>query len=201
MSVIIQRKNKIDYIKGAIIDILDKDIKKIYELMRTSLDNPEEEKYETRQRMMMYIKNNICYVDEKNLEIIKKAITECLNPMETREEKLMRIALEIVNKTLELMGHRKIVDLTQFTDIRRDELLDDKYLNLFNENQKYIFENGFDKTECKIYQKKVRHTHISILKGMLKQIGYKLCSKNHRKMIKGEYDMYTTYSIQKDTED
>lgn len=114
---------------------------------------------------------------------------------ETKEDKKKRVMLEIINKILVLMDKDEINDLNNFIDIRRDVLLDEKYAKLMDENKEYIFKNGFDKHQCQIYQTKVKNMHISMLKGMLKQIGYTLYSKNHKKMIKGVFDSHTTYSI------
>jgi hypothetical protein len=112
------------------------------------------------------------------------------------EVRMKEIMLEIINKLLKLMNKNEINDLCQFTDINRDELIKDKYANLINEQKDYIFNcTGFNKYICQVYQKKVTNVHISILKGMLKQIGYELISKNHKKMIKGVYNTYTSYSI------
>ncbi len=124
---------------------------------------------------------------------IKNDSTE--NKEETNDEKMNRIMLEIINKILVLMNKKEINELCQFVDINRDELIKDEYADIIDKHKKYIFDNGYDKYICQVYQKKVANKHISILKGMLKQIGYELFSKNHKKMIKGIYHTYTLYSI------
>jgi len=193
------RKTMTDYIKNNMIDFSDENVNSVYNVLKDVIEIGDQEEHCSRQKKMLIIFSNLQYVDERNLLKIYKDVKNILNPTETKEEKMKRIALDIINKILILMGLNKVDDLCNFINIRRDELLDEKYAKLLDDNKEYIFNNGFSKYECQFYQKKVRNIHISMLKGMLKQIGYTLCSKNHKKMVKGEFLTHTTYSIQKNT--
>jgi hypothetical protein len=48
-----------------------------------------------------------------------------------------------------------------------------------------------------IYQKKIKYMHLSIIKGMLKQINHELISINKNKLIDKKNIMKTYYSIKK----
>jgi hypothetical protein len=150
---------------------------------------------------------NLHFVENDNFDAIYqlvKKLDECQDNVnkpieikkETQHEQMKRVMLEIINKILAQMNKTQINDLSEFIDIRRDDMVSDKCAEVINDNKKYIFDNCFDRHQCQVYQTKVAHKHISILKGMLKQIGYVLLSKNHKKMVKGVYESHTTYSIQ-----
>lgn len=133
------------------------------------------------------------HVSEKH----KKIFDKTKNVGETREEKMMRVMLEIINKILEAMNKEQINNLCDFIDIRRDELSNEKYDKIVKDNCDYIFKNGFNKHECKYYQTNIKNQHLSILKGMLKQLGYGFSSKSHKKTINRMNESYTTYAIVK----
>ena len=130
---------------------------------------------------------NIDEVTVKKLELLQKK--------ESQHDKMKRVMLEIVNKILIKMNRDAIHDLCDFVDVQRDELIKDEYAEIIDNCKEYIFLNGFDKHRCQLHQAKVTYVHISIFKGMLKQIGYSLFSKNHKKMVNKVCESYTTYSI------
>ena len=148
------------------------------------------------------IKKELINLSDKDIEniylIVKNKLNDPANGnVESEEEKMKRVMLEIINKILNLMNKDQVNDICEFVDVRRNELLKIEYSELINENKDYIFSNGFNKHECQMYQPKIKHSHISILKGMLKQLGHTLKSINHKTIIGGEAKAYTTYSVQK----
>jgi hypothetical protein len=108
-----------------------------------------------------------------------------------------RIALEIINKILTEMKKNEIKDLCEFVDIQREELTKDKYKKLITDNLEYIFNNGFSKFECMVYQKTIKHPHLSVLKGMLKTLGYELCSRRTNRTTNKIRVDDTFYSIKR----
>jgi hypothetical protein len=80
----------------------------------------------------------------------------------------------------------------------RDEILSDVCKDLINENKNYIFENGFSKNRCKVYQTKIINKHFSLFKGMVNQVkGYVLKSKTKVKTHNYERTPYIDYYIDK----
>jgi len=193
----ISRKKRTEIITRNIKNLGDDQINSIYNILDSILDDLGD--HSTRQKKMQLINNNLQFVDEENLKIIDQTIKNFLNcvEIETKENKMYRIMLEIINKILETMNLEQIDDLSNFADIQRGELLDKKYGKIIDDNKDYIFKNGFNKHECNIYQTNVKNLHLSILKGMLKQVGYKLCSKNYKKMENKTTKNYTAYTIKK----
>ncbi len=192
-----ERKKTSEIIIKNISNFSDEQINTIYNIFQNYIDNLED--YDTRQKKMLFIKNNLQYVNEENLKKFYQIIKEMINTSETetKYDKMYLVTLEIINKILIQMKKEQIDDLCYFIEIRRDELLKDDYAKIIYDNKEYIFKSGFNKHECKIYQTNVKNLHMSILKGMLKQVGYNLCSKNYKKMINKDLITYTTYTIKK----
>lgn len=218
---VISRKEKADLIKKEIIDLDADDIDVIFDILGRDINDLDYD-CNTRKGKLLQIINNLHFVDEDNFTEIyqiviqkvelqrneknnkndklpdedEKKVIKKMIKRESKNVKMKRVMLEIINKILVLMGENEIDDLCEFVNVRRDVLIDDKYAKLINDNKDYIFENGFNKYQCQIYQTKVKTIHISILRGMLKQIGYELYSKNHKRTINGVFESHTTYSIQ-----
>jgi hypothetical protein len=189
-----ERKFKTTFIKKNIVDFCDVDILNTYNTIKGSVKNSE--KHDTRCEQISFIENNLRNINDDELKVLEENIKTKLKTIETNDEKMKRVTLEIVNKLLVVMGYDVIDDLCDFYDIKRDELIEENCSKIFNENKEYILNNGFNKAECKIYQN-IKYVHLSILKAMLKKIGYSLQSKNNKKMIKGITTMHTTYYIKK----
>jgi hypothetical protein len=203
----LSRKQKYKFIKDNIDDLADDQIIQTYDIVNQIVENSDN--CETRYKQMLLIGNNLKFVDEINLDKIYSMMNNFINLQEkeilvdknidndTGNQKMNQILLDILNKILQAMGKEQIYDICDFADIRRDELLDEKYEKIINDYKSQIFECGFNKHECKIYQINVKNHHLSILKGMLKQLGYSLCSKNYKKMRNKTLESYTSYTIRR----
>jgi len=188
------RKNLIEYIKNNIRVISDSDIDKIYEKVCDRSD-PEFGKNKTRRNKIIFIENNLDFAEEKNLIEVKKIMKVSLICDESQEDKMKRVTLELFNKILVEMEKPEIDDLCDFVKIPRKTLIGETYKNIVNENMKYVFENGFIKTEFAPYLKSLKSPHIAFLRDMLKKIGYDMPGKN-RTVYTGEKKRTETfYSI------
>jgi hypothetical protein len=147
----------------------------------------------TRFDMIQSIEKNIKYCKDRDINEIENII---FNKEESTENKMLRITLEIVNKVLEVNDKPKISDLCDFK-LTRDEFLRDEVIKIFDDNKKYIYDNGFDKKKCKAYQSKIVHKHVSVFRGMLKQIDYVLVYKTKFKTSNYVKTPYTMYYISK----
>ena len=190
------RKNMIKYIKDNITEVSDTDITSIYGIIINEMKTDTTENI-NRFNKIVFIEKNLQYMEILQLKDIEKIIIKSLTYEESQEEKMQKIVLEIVNKILIEMGKKEINNLCDFVDVRRDIMMDTKYKNIFESNSDYIFKNGFSKMECGVYQKIIKNPQISILKGMLKKIGYELCSKHRSSKTNNERETYTVYHIQK----
>jgi len=189
------RKTKIKYIKDNIVDVDDDDVTTLYE--KAISVAPRKLKNENQERIekVKYIENNLRYIDDLNLDYLKDRIEKSLIYEETDEDRKKRIVLEIINRISVAIGKKQIKDLCDFVNIRRNMILSDDVKTIVNDNREYIFKNGFNKAECMVYQKNLRNPHYSIIKGMLKQIGYDIVSKNTSKYVNKVREMFTVYSI------
>jgi hypothetical protein len=189
------RKTKIKYIKDNIVDVDDDDVTTLYE--KVILVVPRKLKNDNQERIekVKYIENNLRYIDDPNLDYLRDRIEKSLIYEETDEDRKKRVVLEIINRISVAIGKKQIKDLCDFVNIRRNMMLSDDVKTIVNDNREYIFKNGFNKSECMVYQKNLRNPHYSIIKGMLKQIGYDIVSKNTSKYVNKVREMFTVYSI------
>lgn len=187
------RKTMRIYIIENLIDITDDQIKEICDKISDILQKKCGDM--NRPQMITYIEKNIRNVDDANLTDLKNTIAGFMNYEEPINDKKKRIALEITNNLLLAMNKKKIENLIDFIDIRRDDLLSNNCKKVIDDNRDYIFENGFSKEECMVYQKKLRNPHLSVFKGILKQVGYELTSKNKSKRSNGVRDMFVMYYV------
>jgi hypothetical protein len=171
------RKINISYIKDNIADVDDSDIDTMYNKMIEYVPNKDKKKKLSRMDKVLHINSNLLFVENDNLESLKDIVFNSLNHIETENEKKERITLEIVNKIFEVNGLEKINKLTEFVHIRRDIIVNDETNKVIDDNKEYIFNNGFNKVGCKIYHTYIKTPQFSILKGMLKEIGYEMKSK------------------------
>lgn len=207
---VITRKNKIKYIKNNLCDLPDENVVQVYNIMKAFI-NDETQCVPENAGTTNNLTNNENRDDGSSsghsttdeISIGSSASNENYTNdkkdqqnIETKQDRMKRIALEILNKILVEFGHKEINELCEFVEIKRDELIDDKCLKIINDNMKYIFKNGFNKTECNVYQK-IKYLQLSILKGMMKQIGYVLNSRNKKKMINGISSIHTVYYVHK----
>jgi hypothetical protein len=192
------RKNIVQYIFDSIVYIEDENINMIYD--KINIYVPTKKNLSDRIDKIKYIENSIKYIKKNDLNEIKLMVEKSLIYIESIEEKKHRIVLEILNKMLDVMGKNKIKDLIEFIDIKRERIIDNDIKKIIQDNIEYIFNNGFNKSECMLYQKHLKNQHLSILKGIIKEIGYELISKNKTKHIDKKKTMITEYSIQKSSD-
>ncbi len=192
------RKNLIKYIKENIKEVSDIDITSIYNIINNEIKCKQKEDVDlNRHYKINYIDNNIHYVEKHHLIDIEKIIIQSLAFEECPELKMEKIVKELINKMLVAMDKKEIKNLSDFIDVRREIIIDQKCKDIVDSNSEYIFNNGFSKLECGVYQKIIKYPHLSILKGMLKKIGYELCSKTRSEFIDKKRHVYTLYTIKK----
>lgn len=150
----------------------------------------------TKSDYMIYIENRLKYVDIDLLRIFKHVIDK--NIANDKGHQLEQVALEIFNKILIAMGKEKINKLCDFREIYRDEIVKAEYFNIVNNNLDHIFESGFSKHTCMYYQQKtIKHYHLSVLKGMLKTLGYELVPKRRNLKDHDDRSVMTYYCIER----
>ena len=190
------RKNMIDYIKNNIRVMGDAEIEKIYNLAHDTLKTQNDENM-TRRDKIIYVENNLEFIDEHGISDIKKLIIVALICNETQGEKMNRIGLEIINKILVSIEKPEITDVSNFSKISRKSLKSELCKNIINENMNYIFENGFNKVEFAPYLKSLKSPQIAFLRAMLKQIGYEMQGKNRTVYSGDTKHTETFYFLQK----
>jgi hypothetical protein len=192
----ITRKNKRIYISTNLKDMTDKQLNNICELIG-DITEEKIDKLSNRRKFVKYIEDNLKNMDDGDITKIKDVVATYMIVEETDEDKMKRVTLEIINKMLRVLKEKEIENLENFPTIRRDDILCDECKNVMEENYDYIFKNGFNKTECMVYQKKVKNVHFSILRAMLKKIGYHLRPLHKSTRNNGEKIQYTAYDIVK----
>jgi len=193
------RKPVIKYIKDNISDTLDPDIDLVFDKVVRSM--PKNTKFDnidrSRADKISYINENMGYVDQLTLNKLQDIIYDSINREEPEEEIKYKITLEIVNKILVANKLKKIKKLDDFVNIKRVIILTEKTIKVINDNKDYIFQNGFSKVGCRIYYKHIKTPHFTILKGMLKEVGYEIVSKPSRKAIDNNIESTMVYTITK----
>jgi hypothetical protein len=188
------RRNKIKYIKDNIIDIEDDIVIKLYENTVKYVPNKTKKK-SCRIDMMKYIESNIGYIETEKLNELIDIIESAISAEDTDDAIKSRVVLEILNKILVRINHKRIKNITDFVNIRRDLLLTDDIKILIENNKDYIYKNGFNKDNYKSIQSNIKYRHFSILKRMVKEIGYDIKAINKTKYIEKERVIFTEYSI------
>ena len=192
------RKSNINYIKDNIADVNDSEIDilydKIIKIVPVKIDNKKGDEIKRLQKIL-YIESNLKFVENDDLDNLKLIVYESLNHIETNDEKKERIVLEIINKILEANNIAQINKLNEFIRIKRDIILSNETNKVIDDNKEYIFNNGFSKAGCKIYYRNIKTTHFSIIKGILKEIGYDMKSKLGSKTINKIKESFMVYTI------
>lgn len=104
------------------------------------------------------------------------------------------IALKYVNKLLINIGREKITNITDFSNINRDDIIKEDNKKICDEMIEEIF-GPFNKGKCGYYRKNSEQYALTLLKGIVNEIGYVLKKKNEDKIIKGERKWIVTYTI------
>jgi hypothetical protein len=166
-------------------------------------DGDEDEKNKRIEKALRisrvkFIADNIKYYDDKTIDFIEKVLRESLSQKQYSKDKKLRIALEITNQILKKFGKEPIYDLCEFVGFTRENMLSEECKKVIEDNRKYIFDNGFNKGKCGVYQKKaLANPHFSIFKGVINQAGYELCSKSKNTAVKKVRTVFTIYHIRK----
>lgn len=152
-----------------------------------------------------YLKN-IIYVYIKgmsdNQQIIKSANKIESNNIIELEQIKYNLVLELVNKFLLNMNKPLITQLEQFKDIVRQDVITEANYKAVEEMESSILKH-FDKAKSGYYQKKrsVDNYPVNFIRGLLRQINYKLEHKEEDKTIKMNNQSYRQkiifYSIEK----
>lgn len=110
-----------------------------------------------------------------------------------------KIVLKFLNKILVNIGKEEIEDLTDFKDIKREDLLKQKNIDLIETMEKEIFK-CFKKGQIDYHRKKTLKTYLlTLIKRMVSHCGFEF--RSHRKDINQTVDgelfrrTYTIYEI------
>jgi hypothetical protein len=106
--------------------------------------------------------------DDENDEVIDEEETDI-----PQNEKY-RLALKFINKLLETIpGKQQITKLTEFKDIDKFDIATKENTEILVKMSKELFKI-FDKRTCRYYPKKSKSWVLNVLRGMVKDVGYKL---------------------------
>ena len=174
----------------------------IYDILIRISNCPKTNDNVNRATKLDFIKNNMDNLDDTELKTVEKLIIDSFKKIETDDSIRKRIALEIINRILIALNKEPIHDLTDFKNVSREELLSLHGSDVITRNREYILLNKFNKQGCNIYQeKKIANPHFSLLKGMLRQANYSLCSTIKIKTEKKVRTKYTFYYIRANEND
>jgi|688.fasta_scaffold1307958_1 hypothetical protein len=81
------------------------------------------------------------------------------------------ICLKFLNKILENSNKSQILDILDFKEVTRQEILLQQNLDYLLENEEEMYKH-FNKVRCGFYRKSDNYV-INFLRGALKQLGYK----------------------------
>jgi len=95
------------------------------------------------------------------------------------------ICLKFLNKILENSNKAQILDIFDFKEITRQEILLQQNLDYLLENEEEFYKH-FNKVKCGFYRKSNNYV-INFLRGAIKMLGYKpvLIKKDNRVTIDG----------------
>jgi hypothetical protein len=93
------------------------------------------------------------------------------NKLDNTNEKYI-IGLKLINIILKNADKKEITDLLEFKNINRQEIVTDKNLEQLNSMENELYKH-FDKVKCGYYRKTDNYV-INFLRGMIKQLGYKM---------------------------
>jgi hypothetical protein len=186
---------KAKYVVKNIVNIDNDNIYDIYTNMFDVVDDNEKDVDIKRSGMIKYIRKNVFALDDEDVENLSKKIRNIITKNK-KDNKMREIMLDVLNQILTILGDdSQLIDLTDFL-VRRDQLISDTCKQIIADNESIIF-NYFDKGTKYRDRKRIKYGHISIIKEMLKQIGYSLCTSNKSKMCHGEKTFYSVYFVKK----
>lgn len=193
MSLI--RKNNYEYIKKS-LEVLDDDtIDVLYDKISENINKTIKKKKIGRIDKMLFIDANLKFVFDEDLENYMEIIEESF--VEPENDRKIRIILELLNKVLVEIEYDQIENLCDFIEVSREDLLREEVREIFEKNKKNIYKvNKFNRKSCVPSSDKIKNPHLVMLKGILKEVGYKLVSKNRIKNIDDVAKMTTYYNIE-----
>jgi hypothetical protein len=104
-----------------------------------------------------------------------------------------RVVLKFVKSILSNIGKENIEELTQFVNIERESINSDENVALLKAMENEFFPL-FTKTKS-TYYKKGKNPVLNFLKEILKDIGYKMCSRDYKKQQNRIVKCTTLYTI------
>lgn len=186
------RQGYINNIADNIAKASDTTVSEIYKKVCDMCDDEKKDDIKRAQKIK-YILANLDLVGDDDLSEINDTIDNIHH-----YELMYNCFLEILNELLEHLGQNKIKVITHFKDISRDSLLTDECEQILLNKGDVIVENGFKKDNGFLKYKKLKFGHINIIKGMCKQLGYKLITEKHSKTVDGERVYIQYYSIKRE---
>jgi len=103
-----------------------------------------------------------------------------LDKLDKSDEKY-KLALKFKNNILVNAQKSEINDILEFKDINRQQIVTQQNLDMLNNIESEIYKL-FDKVKCGFYRKSDNYV-INCLRGMIKQIGYKIILEQKDKTV------------------
>ena len=189
------RKYNFDYIKKSLEVLNDNMINILYDKISENINKTIKKKKSERIDKMLFIDTNLKFINDDDLEDYRIIASDSL--AEPENNRKIRIILELINKVLVIIEYDQIENLCDFIEIPREFLLKKEVRDIFEKNKKNIYKvNKFNRKSCVPSSDKIKNPHLVMLKGILKEVGYKLVSKNRIKNIEGDPKMTTYYNIE-----
>jgi hypothetical protein len=188
----IRRINIIENIQNMLPETEDDILTNTYVDMCNLLDDEYEDI--NRRQKLQYITKNIMELDHNELINIQEKIDN-RDDEEKRLEKMYIVVLDVLNDIIDTFndGTQHITKLEDFKNITLSLLGTTKAAEAFKNKEDLIFSSGYKKTECKYSDsKRLRRGHLTMLRIMIKKIGYTLSSKSKQKIVDG-VRLYPTY--------
>ena len=106
-----------------------------------------------------------------------------------------QLVLKFVNTILTNMGKPNITDLTQFKDIDRDDILNEKNKEYYEEHEKEYLDN-FGKEATGYYRRKTTKNYIlTFFRGIVDDVGLELIVSHKNIIVKTKIRTHMIYSI------
>ena len=116
---------------------------------------------------------------QKNIKIPKSSlyIKKPKNSKISKDDEKYKVTIEFLNNILEVLGKKEIKEITEFKDIKRDDLLNDSCKKILDKHLDNIVKQ-FGKTKIYYCNRKNITTYIlTILRNIITLCGYSFISK------------------------
>ena len=157
---------KMGYLENEVID-------KIYNNIVTLFDGDINGSSRIRRSIKMeFIQKSM---SEMELDVLKQFCDDTLELLEKEAEYAIKydIVRDYVNNILKIVGKEPIDKLTDFVNVKRDDLINEECHQFALNSAKELFDIGFDKTKCGYGNRNLTpNYHITLLRVLLLQIGY-----------------------------